>query len=323
MWMNFDQLLDLQNVTVVNYKKIDETILLKLALLNETIECPNCHQILDTINQTEYNLVRDLSILSNRVYLEVPRRQFHCQNCHKYITERLSFMRWRQHHTIRYESMIYERVKNSNIEEISREEGLGWEEVESIFNHFVKKLEREEWQYPERISLDEFSNLKGHKDFITTVIDLNKKNLLDVIKGHKQEELMEALKSQPEDVRENVKEVSVDMWEGFTAVIKELFPKAKIIYDRFHVMDIINGELNGLRKLMGVHKKGLPHLLWKNKEDLNIEQKQQLEIILKEHSCLGIAYEMKEEIRQIYEDCRTVKAAQRKFKKWIRIGGMP
>ena len=74
MWINFDQLLDLPNVTVVNYQKIDETIFLKLALLNETIECPNCHQTLDRINQTEYNLVRDLSILGNPVYLEVPRR---------------------------------------------------------------------------------------------------------------------------------------------------------------------------------------------------------------------------------------------------------
>ncbi len=71
MWINFDQLLDLPNVTVVNYQKIAQTIFLKLALLNETIECPNCHQTLDRINQTEYNLVRDLSILGNPVYLEV------------------------------------------------------------------------------------------------------------------------------------------------------------------------------------------------------------------------------------------------------------
>ena len=116
MWINFDQLLDLPNVTVVNYQKIAQTIFLKLALLNETIECPNCHQTLDRINQTEYNLVRDLSILGNRVYLEVPRRQFHCQKCQKYISERLSFMRLRQPQTIRYESMIYERVKNCSIE---------------------------------------------------------------------------------------------------------------------------------------------------------------------------------------------------------------
>jgi len=119
-----------------------------------------------------------------------------------------------------------------------------------------------------------------------------------------------------------VKEVSVDMWSGFTAVIKELFPNAKIIYDRFHVMAIINDELNKLRKLMGVHEKGLPHLLWKNKEDLKDEQKQQLEVILKEHPCLGIAWEMKEEIRQIYQSSRTFRGAERKLEKWIRIGGI-
>jgi transposase len=322
MWMNFEQLLDLPNVTVVNYQRTDGTIFLKLNLVNETIECPDCHQILDSINQTEYNLVRDLSILGNALYLEVPRRQFHCSNCNKYITERLSFMRLRQHHTIRYESMIYERVKKSNITEVSQSEGLGWDEVQSIFDNFAKKSEKKEWENPERISLDEFSNKKGHKSFITTVVNLDNKDLLDVINGHTKEELIEGLKSQPERVRDNIKEVSIDMWEGFTAVIKTLFRNAKITYDRFHVMDIINEELNKLRKIMKVHKKGLPYLLWKNQEDLNEEQKGQLEKILAENPCLRIAYEMKEEIRQIYEGSRTVSGAKRKFTKWIRLGGI-
>ncbi|GCA72400.1 hypothetical protein MiYa_03951 [Microcystis aeruginosa NIES-2519] len=35
MWINFDQLLDLPNVTVVNYQKIDQTIFLKLAIIRE------------------------------------------------------------------------------------------------------------------------------------------------------------------------------------------------------------------------------------------------------------------------------------------------
>ena len=50
MWMNFAQLLDLANVTVVNYQKIDDTIFLKFNLLNETTGCPNCHQILDRVS---------------------------------------------------------------------------------------------------------------------------------------------------------------------------------------------------------------------------------------------------------------------------------
>ncbi len=131
----------------------------------------------------------------------------------------------------------------------------------SVFEELAKRDEKKEWESPKRISLDEFSNRKGNKDLIKTLIDLDNKKLLEVIKGHKQEEVMKELKSQPEGVREKIEEVSVDMWEGFTAVIKELFPNAKITYDRFHVMRIVNEELNELRKIMNVHKKGLLHLL--------------------------------------------------------------
>jgi transposase len=111
MWINLDELLDLPKVTVVNYEEIEGVLFLKLKMKNEEIECPNCHQKIEEINQTEYNLVRDLSILGKRVYLEVPRRQFHCENGQKYITERLDFMRLRKHYTIRYEEMIYEQIK--------------------------------------------------------------------------------------------------------------------------------------------------------------------------------------------------------------------
>lgn len=321
MWINLDQLLDLPNVTVVNYQKIDEVIFLKLGLLNETIECPNCHQVLDNINQTDLSLVRDLSILGCPVYLEVPRRQFQCLKCQKYFTERLNFMRWRQHHTIRYESMIYERLKNSSVENICKEEGLDWQEAQAIFKELAKSLDQKIWNAPKRISMDEFAQKKGKKSYITTVVDLDKKELLEVIKGHKQEELIETLKSQPEEIRDQVEEVSVDMWPGFTAVIQELFPNAKITYDRFHVMDIINEELNQLRKTMEVKGKGLPQLLWKNKEDLTEEQQENLEKILEKNPCLRIAYEFKEEIRQIYERSRTVNGARRRLKKWSRLAG--
>ncbi|UXE62041.1 MAG: ISL3 family transposase [Woronichinia naegeliana WA131] len=322
MWINLDELLGLPKVTVVNYREIDGALFLKLKMKNEVMECPNCHKELEDINQIEYNLVRDLSLLGKKVYLEVPRRQFHCEKCQKYITERLDFMQLRKHYTIRYEEKIYEQVKKKNVEEVRQEEEISWGTLESIFEEYAKQAEKKEWELPEKISLDEFSNRKGKKDFITTVIDINKKELLEVIKGHKKEEIIEALKVQPARVRENVKEVSVDMWEGFTSAIKELFVNAKIVYDRFHVMKNINEELNKLRKKMNMHKKGLTYLLWKNKEELKEEKREELEEILKMYPCLGIAYEMKEEIRDIYEHSRTTNGARRKFEKWMRTASL-
>lgn len=71
------------------------------------------------------------------VYLQVPRRQFHCLGCQKFRTERLEFVAWRHHHTGRYEQTIYEQVKQSSLEEVSRREGLGVATVRAIFNDYA------------------------------------------------------------------------------------------------------------------------------------------------------------------------------------------
>lgn len=171
------------------------------------------------------------------------------------------------------------------------------------------------------MSLDEFSRHKGHRDLLTTVVDLEQARLLEVINSHRQKDVIAALQAFPAAVRAVVKEVCIDMWGGFAQVIELLFPNAKITYDRFHVMNHVNEELNQLRHRMHVKFKGLPHLLWKNRDELTDEQRQQLDEGLKNHPCLEMAYELKEDLRQIYQQCRTVQGAERQLQRWIRIAG--
>jgi transposase len=170
---------------------------------------------------------------------------------------------------------------------------------------------------PERLSLDEISKEKGKRKFVTVVSDLDKGSLLEVIDSHKSEDIIEVLKAQPLALRENVQEVSVDMWGGFQKVIKEIFPNAAIVIDRFHVMKLVNKSLNKLRLLLGF--KGLKNrsLLLKNSTDLTLEQKSELLLLLSESPCLSIAYELKEEFREIYETSTTVKTAYKRFKQWL------
>ena len=56
-------------------------------------------------------------------------------------------------------------------------------------------------------------------------------------------------------MREGVEEVCVDMWGGFPKVIREVFPNAKIVIDRFHVQKLVNKALNKVR--LAVNLKGL------------------------------------------------------------------
>ncbi|NJL10753.1 MAG: transposase family protein [Calothrix sp. SM1_7_51] len=59
-------------------------------------------------------------------YLKIPRRNFYCRHCQKYVTERLEFLDWRRPYTKRYEANIYQRVLQQNVAQVSREEGLTW-----------------------------------------------------------------------------------------------------------------------------------------------------------------------------------------------------
>ena len=160
---------------------------------------------------------------------------------------------------------------------------------------------------------------KGHKDFVTTVCDIDSSELLEVIDSHKQQEIIEVLMQQTIEVREAVLEVSVDMWGGFAKVIKEVLPNAAIIYDRFHVMKLVNGELDKLRKKSGIKNRHSKYLLLKNLADLDEDKLAYLRQILSQSPCLQIAHELKEEFRAIYEKDQSVKSGQIQMGKWLQI----
>ncbi|MEG4235758.1 helix-turn-helix domain-containing protein [Microcoleus sp. Pol11C3] len=76
-----------------------------------------------------------MSVYGRSVYLQVPRRQFYCASCQRYVTEKLEFLDKKRRHTQRYEQNIYARVQQSSMEQIGREEGLSYDEIKGIFTH--------------------------------------------------------------------------------------------------------------------------------------------------------------------------------------------
>jgi transposase len=107
------------------------------------------------------------------------------------------------------------------------------------------------------------------------------------------------------------------MWAGFPKVITSVFPKAAVVFDRFHVMKLVNEALNKMRKQVGVKVKGSRFLLLKNSQDLTELEQKMLEQLLNQSACLRIAYEMKEEFRSIYKTTQTVQSELNRMKKWL------
>ena len=141
MDFNLDTLLNLPKVTVFSYSKELEFIILNLNLINEDITCPHCNNYTEIVHQTRPILVRDLSIFGRLVYLKVPRRQFYCCECKKSSTESFAWLNNHQRQTNRYQEYIYERVKELTVEQVSQNESIGRDAVQSIF-HKIAQLKK-------------------------------------------------------------------------------------------------------------------------------------------------------------------------------------
>jgi transposase len=319
MTLNLENLLNLPKTQILNARQVSDFYLLHLQLTNEGISCPHCQKYLDVLHQTRYILVRDLSICGVEVYLKVPRRRFYCSQCQKYISEQLTWLEAKQSFTERFKQYIYERVKESTVEQVSRSENLTSKQVQNIFSRLAQiQIKNQEYGIPRRLSLDEFSRTKGQGNFATILTDLDKGSLLEVIDSHKSDDIIQTLKRLPLFIREQVQEVCVDMWGGFPKVIKEVFPNADIVIDRFHVQKLINKDLNKIRLNLGLKGLKNKNLLMTSESQLILDDKKQLESLLQSSPILRIAHELKEELVNIYNSDITSSRAIVKMKQWLK-----
>ena len=79
------------------------------------------------------------------------------------------------------------------------------------------------------------------------------------------------------------------MWGVFPKVIEQVWTNAQVVIDRFHVMKVVNQDLNKLRRAIIITDRGSKYLLLSNRSNLNLEQILRLEMTLQKSECLRIA----------------------------------
>ena len=134
MDFHIDTLLNLPNTIVDSYSNTLDAVIIKLQLINDGINCPNCNEYIYKTHQTRPILVRDLSVFGQFVYLKVPRRQFHCPNCQTSPTEPLSWLNKKQRQTNRYQEYIYEKVRELTVKQVSENEKMSEDAIQDIFH---------------------------------------------------------------------------------------------------------------------------------------------------------------------------------------------
>jgi transposase len=102
--------------------------------------CPDCGHVSDQVHdESEVQMIRDLSIAERQCYLVYRARRFKCQSCKNTFVERVDWKRSGVSYTERYERYVYQRVRRESVSQVAQDEGLSEEAVQAIFEHRAKK----------------------------------------------------------------------------------------------------------------------------------------------------------------------------------------
>lgn len=319
-----ETLLDIRELIVTDVEVEDHVIHVCCESRFTEVYCPYTLKKCQTINQELHREIRDLPISGKRVILRLKVRQFYSPHVDCYFTERFHFLEPHQYQTVRYQRHVYESCKDSGLQRVVIQEDLCWKTVNSIFKKFAKReLKARAVTPPRALGIDEFALKKGHKDYACVLINLESACVIDVLHYRDKASLIAYFKKKGDAFCQSVEVFSCDMWDGFVAVAKEMFPGATIVIDRFHFFAHMNKALDNVRKhLRRQFKnddllKGIKWLLLKNTDRLTPKQKQDLEKVFERFPQLKTVYDLKNELRVIFESDIDRQEAEKRINQWV------
>ena len=181
-------------------------------------------------------------------------------------------------------------------------------------------------ELPSCIAIDEFKGNAGGEKFQCNLADPVKHKIIDILPNRDSEDLYKHFLEYPYEKRAKVKKVVMDLSTLFRSVAKKIFPEAKIIADKFHVIRVVTNSLENVRKRIQkeFHDtkrkwfKRSRQLLLKPEYKLTDEDKIELNRMLISSRELEKAWLLKELFYEIFKE-KERKAAKHQLRDWLLL----
>jgi transposase len=217
----------------------------------------------------------------------------------------------RRSYTKAFERYALELGRRMTIRDVAVHLGVSWDVIKDIQKRDLsRRFAKPKLKHLRQIAIDEISIAKGHR-YLTVVMDLESGAVVFVGDGKGAKALLPFWK-RLRGSKAKIEAVAMDMSAAYREAVSTNLPKAKIVFDRFHVMKLFNEKLSNLRRAL--HReatdmmqkkvlKGTRWLLLKGAENLDEkrDEKKKLEEALALNKSLATAYYLKEDLRQFWE----------------------
>jgi len=290
-----------------------EEILIAARKRSKTARCPTCQKrsrrLKDYLRERK---VLHMILSRQRVYLVFRKRRFVCFCCGKTFTEVFSFLPKRSNESIFVKEDALEKLSDSSFKKTKERLGFSYGKLVTLLKK-VFSLSAIDWQGQLvdgvlRLGIDEHHFGRKNK-YLVTIANLLTRRPIHILTKCTKQAVKDFLLSLPQEAKQSIDEVVVDMRDSFIAAVREALPNARIVIDHFHIIQDANKRINEARKIeedveekiKGNGPKKIPFKLFaKNKEDLKGEQPKLLRYYQHKYPSLALFYACKERLRDMY-----------------------
>ena len=235
--------------------------------------CPKCGTCYDEKIEKhgfKKSLIKVTSISKLTTYLSLNKQRYYCNHCNKTFTCTTNVVNYGCNISNNTKhSIAVDLTKKRSEKDIAIDNNVSPNTVERIIDSYYE-LDSKVYKntLPQVLSFDEFKSVKSADGAMSFHI-CNAKNgkTIDIVEDRRLNSLIKYFSRYSSVSRMNVKYIVIDMYAPYISLIKMMFPNAKIVIDKFHLIQLISRALNKTRiRVMKINKDNYNKLknYWKN-----------------------------------------------------------
>lgn len=278
--------------------------------------CASCGS--SRVHKAGTSSVRELKTLPvgpTQVKLRVTISRLFCCECRVTRAEDCSLAEGNRHYTQALERYAIMLCRVMTISAVAKHLDLTWDTVKGMEKRYLKRrFDPPPLRGVKRIAIDEIAVRKGHV-YKTVVLDLDTGHILHVADGKDAEAVIPFLQ-RLRRAHVKLKAIAMDMSKGYLAAVRQEAPGIPVVFDRFHVVKLVNERIDELRRdhmrdtetAERKFVKGVRYLLLMSpktldrREETHPGSKARLQQALALNEPLNKAYYLKEKIRCIWDE---------------------
>lgn len=322
------RLLELKDVNLIKFEVFEKENYIHLELPRKLHQCPVCHLYTDKIHDYRIQTILDVPLYNKKTYLIYRKRRYRCHYCGKQFFETNAFVPRYAQTTNRLFLRIYQELHSVfSQKNIAERYFTSTMRIRRVLDNIKPALP----PLPEVLGIDEFKGNSNKTKYHCILTDLITHKPIDILANRTEATLINHFKKyQYTDQLKNVKIIVIDMWRSYYTVLKEIFPKATIIIDRFHMVRQVMWSLENVRKRVQKEMPKSLRIYFKRSRTVLLKHSSKLiandhinEYLIRDRLLrylpdLKTAYQLKEELLDLVHGDHTFDSAQAGLNDWIQ-----